>query len=334
VNDPILVSQAVTRRFGGILAVDAVDFAIERGSITSLIGPNGAGKTTLFNAITGIFPPSSGRVEYYPAAHQPAIRLDGLRVDQITARGLARTFQNIRLFSELTALENVKLGSHAPTERGSYLAGLLERIAWLFRNASWLTLLYPALALCVALTVSFTGGSVPHAVAVGLLLMSAPLALAALAIAPLALAEATVTSLRQLFGPSQQERQITHAALAYLDFVGLLPRADEVAANLAYGDQRRLEIARALACQPRLLMLDEPAAGMNPSETVQLMALINKIRDAGITILLIEHDMKLVMNISDHVVVLDRGALIASGAPATVASDPRVIEAYLGTSEA
>ena len=251
-----LVVRGLRKEFGGVVAVKDVDLAVANGTITALIGPNGAGKTTVFNLITGNYDATRGQVTFR-APDGTASELVGMRADRIARLGIARTFQNIRLFGEVPTLDNVKLGMHPRTRMGA-LAAILR---------------FPARA---------------------------------------------------------EELEVERAAYRYLDFVGLAAKSHELARNLPYGEQRRLEIARALAMAPSLLLLDEPAAGMNPQETESLMALIRRIRDLGITVFLIEHDMKLVMGISDHVVVLDHGEVIAAGAQADVTCDPEVIRAYLG----
>ena len=250
----ILEISNLTKHFGGVRAVSNVDISVQEGQIASLIGPNGAGKTTLFNCVTGLEPPTDGSVKYQDQ------NIVGLRPDQIAEIGMARTFQNIRLFSELTVLDNVKIGRHCRS-----------------KSRLW-------------------------------------------------------NSITRNQKQRQEESSITSNAFQQLSFVGLDGFRDQLAGNLSYGDQRRVEIARALAMGPSLLLLDEPAAGMNPQETQRLIELIHAIRERGITILLIEHDMKMVMQISDWVTVIAQGEKISAGEPETVQNDERVIKAYLGES--
>jgi branched-chain amino acid transport system ATP-binding protein len=248
-----LVLRNIKKKFGGLLAVDNLDLDVPKGIILSLIGPNGAGKTTVFNMITGVYPPSEGTITYRGK------KLNHLRSNRIIRQGIARTFQNIRLFKSMTVLENVQVGMHCRTRSGPFRA--------LFRTPS----------------------------------------------------------------QKQEEKEIAAEATEILEFLGLVDYRNEYASNLAYGDQRRLEIARAVATQPDTLLLDEPAAGMNPRETAKLMDLILKLRDTGLTIFLVEHDMRLVMGISEVVTVLDHGQKIAEGTPREIQENERVIEAYLGT---
>lgn len=253
---PILQADEVQKHFGGVKAVEKVSLSVKPGSITSLIGPNGAGKTTFFNTVTQLIPLTGGRIrfDHNDSSHDLAT----MEPFEIARIGITRTFQNIRLFKDLSTLDNIKVGLHARTRGGLFAA---------------------------------------------------------------------------LWGNLREEREIAGAALHYLEFVGLLHLAETNSDSLSYGDQRRLEIARALASGPSLLLLDEPAAGMNPQETQELIRLINRIRTAGVTVFLIEHDMKVVMSISDYIYVMDYGELIAEGKAEEVKKNPKVVEAYLGPGE-
>ena len=247
-----LLLKNVTMKFGGLLAVDNLDLEVPSGKILSLIGPNGAGKTTVFNLITGVYKPTQGSITYNGEI------INGLHSNKVVSRGIARTFQNIRLFNSMTVLENVQVGLHCRTKSGAIRALL---------NTPFLV---------------------------------------------------------------REEREIEEKAMEVLEFLGLEEFRNDYASSLAYGNQRRLEIARAMATKPGTLLLDEPAAGMNPQETIELVNLIQEIASEGQSILLIEHDMKLVMSLSERIFVMDYGKKIAQGTPEEIRNNPAVIKAYLG----
>jgi branched-chain amino acid transport system ATP-binding protein len=251
----LLEIQDLNKRFGGLQAIGNVSFSVNPGSVKALIGPNGAGKTTLFNLLSGVLTPDSGTIRFSDSA------IHGLQPYQVAAKGMARTFQHIRLFPKMSALENIMIGRHIHSKAG-FVAGMLN-LPWTIR----------------------------------------------------------------------EDRSIRIKSLEIMNFLGMADLADSEATSLAYGQQRMLELARALACEPKLLLLDEPAAGLNMRETAEMAKLISRIRDTGITVLLVEHDMSLVMNISDEIVVLSYGQKIADDKPLAIQKNPEVIRVYLGEEE-